>query len=71
MRFKLGSDMLQVNFFNVVDENNAMRIAHADARHFISHAVNFDRLADQFLTAKAIDGNFIGVENRFAHVDGN
>ena len=71
MILELRTDVLQVDRVNIVDENDAMRIAHADASHLVLHAVNFDRLANEFLTAKARDGNQVRVKNRLAHVDRN
>ena len=70
MRFKFRADMLQVNRFDVVNENDAVRVAHAHASHLVSHAVNFNRLGDDFFRIEAVNRNFIRLKNRFAHVDG-
>src|SRR4029453_8320498 len=67
MVLEFGPDIRQIERFDVVEEQNAMRIAHRYAGDVVCDAADDQRAINNL--AVGIDGNLTPLENRLAHID--
>jgi hypothetical protein len=63
---EIGPELFQIKGFDVIEVGHAVRIAHRDARHDVSPAVNDQRSIDDL--AVGINGNLASLENWLAHI---
>ena len=69
MRLKRGTKFVDWERLSIIDEDDAVRVAHRDAGHLVVLPLDRDILLDDAVHAEALDGDLLALEHRLAHVD--
>ena len=69
MRLKRSAELVNRECLCILDEDDAVRVAHRDAGHLVVLALDLDVLLDDAVHAEPRDGNLLTLEHRLAHVD--